>query len=1183
MADNTNITSTGEELRQSAQAVSGVLAAPEAGQEFTYSVVPGDVVTVDFPVDAVEILISGQDVVLRFENGGSITLEGFAQLAAGDNPPAIQLTDGTVLSGDVVVSSLAVGEIEAAAGPGAGGAGQPGGGGSRYSDDFGDLSDGLNTIPGTEDLNDPSFGFATEPVDGLVPDAAPDAVAATVTGPEDPDPEDPGPEEPPNGTVTLSLAAEALTLLEDNDTAGTGSSGVYHDRQEPQSVAAPASGRALDIQVATADSSPDFDITVTISGLPADAWLTNGAGGNFPGGADIVLTEGQLAGLTLHLAPESSLDFSLDVTATNTNTATGQIWTANVALPVTVHPVADIPEMEVGAHDVGETLYADGDEGAFLQGYAGDDQLYGGAGDDTLRGGAGDDTAWGAGGDDEIHGGTGDDDLRGEAGDDRLEGDAGDDFVSGGAGGDEIYGDTAGNAVSFDLDLTARLGDIRNLVAVESRDNFDGSERLSLEFQGVPEGSTLTSATHAVTHDSDSGTWTIDLGVNVDSLQDLGLVLTVPVGLEDFDSITVTARTVDTDEDAADATQDVETYQTVLSIPYAEAVSAAGDDYLVGDRLAEDLSTDEDDGTDLGGLEPGTWVEVTDFGGLWPSQGGNRDFDVDNDGDDDVRIKALGRVDTDGDGKGDYMLMGIVNLDSQAHDVTILDYNDGGLGDAGELRVSYQMADLPAGAQVLLLTSYPEAGDKSYGVDIDGTLYLNTSEVVPGQRNNTLSGDTELDIIGGGDDFGGPQAVFGDPDTEADDLIYGGGGADRIWGNGGDDTLDGGDQGDVLDGGAGDDILSGGAGDDILVDDGWIMGGMDVRTSLYDVDTLWNLTLDGNQAVVTPYSDYEGGVVGQFDFGTTGSLTQGIGVLGDGSGISGPDEAVEVFFGGLVLNSVNVGVRTLATGEAGTWTAYLDGQEVGDGAIGAVEGGLDGRATAGIEVAGGFDTLVFRAADGSSDFHLEYIQGGNDQLHGGAGDDVLAGGLGSDLLTGGSDHDLLLGGAGDDTVRGDSGDDLVAGGSGNDQLEGGLGADIFLFDVGHNSGHDTILDFSFDQGDKIGLLGDDGASLDYDNGLFTIYDSVGAERGTFVLDGYAVDFDFSTFLNSDSNSDPGYEQQVLDAEALLQDAGEVDLGDRLGDMRNHVGPDATPVDGVAGGAGTDSGADDVSYVIYSTQ
>jgi VCBS repeat-containing protein len=85
--------------------------------------------------------------------------------------------------------------------------------------------------------------------------------------------------------------------------------------------------------------------------------------------------------------------------------------------------------------------------------------------------------------------------------------------------------------------------------------------------------------------------------------------------------------------------------------------------------------------------------------------------------------------------------------------------------------------------------------------------------------------------------------------------------------------------------------------------------------------------------------------------------------------------------------------------------------------------------------------------------------GGTIKSFAGQTNDVIAFGLnGNDTITGGSGNDVLVGG---------KGNDILNGGAGSDTLFGGAGADTFVFKPG--DGHDTIADFSHNQGDRIDL------------------------------------------------------------------------------------------------------------------
>src|SRR5207248_2659377 len=127
----------------------------------------------------------------------------------------------------------------------------------------------------------------------------------------------------------------------------------------PTVTVTPASGAedspiALNIGAALNDTDGSESITaVTISGVPSGASLSAGTDN---GNGTWTLTPDQLSGLTLTPAANSDVDFSLQVTATSTESANRATPTSTIAtLAVTVDAVADVPTVTVtpatGAED----------------------------------------------------------------------------------------------------------------------------------------------------------------------------------------------------------------------------------------------------------------------------------------------------------------------------------------------------------------------------------------------------------------------------------------------------------------------------------------------------------------------------------------------------------------------------------------------------------------------------------------------------------------------------------------------------------------------------------------------------------------------------------------------------------------------------------------------------------------
>ena len=332
-----------------------------------------------------------------------------------------------------------------------------------------------------------------------------------------------------------------------------------------------------------------------------------------------------------------------------------------------------------------------------------------------------------------------------------------------------------------------------------------------------------------------------------------------------------------------------------------------------------------------------------------------------------------------------------------------------------------------------------------------GDTYVNVENIIGGQGNNDLTGNTESNLFvtfdgadkvsgGEGDDFilagkgadtllgdDGDDQIFGNDD---DDTITGGAGNDKLSGDSGKDTLFGGDGDDVLSGAKGNDKLLGGAGNDMFM-----YGGSDDPTTAAFEDGLD--TLNGGSDIDTA------------DFSLFGSA-----ILADLNNASGAVETRD----GATLDSAEGALRTVVTllnVENVNGTGF-DDLLFGNGLVNVLSGGSgddgfrggDGGDTfyggAGIDTAdystddGPFGNIIvtftagvltvddtFNAFDtligvenlvGTNFGDLITMDGNNNAVDGRLGDDAIDGGAGSDTITGGQGADILTGGEGNDTL-----------------------------------------------------------------------------------------------------------------------------------------------------------------------
>jgi T1SS-143 domain-containing protein len=178
------------------------LDKPAAGHTETVSVEPGQKVSTTFDPNSADLHMQGQNLVMHFHDGSQIVLDHFA--ADTHNMPSIELPNGTLVAGGIIVAQLQgteqVFNLETAAGAAAAGGGQ-----FIYSDDFGSVIGLLNKLG---PLGFGAFPF-TQPqprvVDGLPIDTVGGTFTTTITTVVTPPPGSP-PGNPDLGGITGTVS-----------------------------------------------------------------------------------------------------------------------------------------------------------------------------------------------------------------------------------------------------------------------------------------------------------------------------------------------------------------------------------------------------------------------------------------------------------------------------------------------------------------------------------------------------------------------------------------------------------------------------------------------------------------------------------------------------------------------------------------------------------------------------------------------------------------------------------------------------------------------------------------------------------------------------------------------------------------------------------------------------------------
>ena len=335
-------------------------------------------------------------------------------------------------------------------------------------------------------------------------------------------------------------------------------------------------------------------------------------------------------------------------------------------------------------------------------------------------------------------------------------------------------------------------------------------------------------------------------------------------------------------------------------------------------------------------------------------------------------------------------------------------------------------------------------------VSMDFTLTVTATAIEEGGKSISTVRTVVIDV---------PEPVVPDPvgptngndiltGTESADVMISLAGDDEVYGLGGDDRLEGGLGNDSLFGGAGDDILTGGDGANL------IYGGEGIDTVDYS-DAAGGVTVDlgrgtarssSGRSIRDTLSDVENVVGSSSSDRIVGDVENN-----DLDGGAGNDR----IYGGSGDDSLDGGDGhdRLYAGSGDDELIGGDGNDRLRGESGAdvLAGGLgndDLRGGSGDDVLTGGMGQDYLAGDSGDD---KLIAGeGHDRLYGGSGDDFLDGGDGNDRLYAGSGDDELIGGDGNDRLRGESGADVLAGGLGNDDLRGDSGDDALTGGAGHD-------------------------------------------------------------------------------------------------------------------------------------
>ncbi|NDV19034.1 tandem-95 repeat protein [Pseudodesulfovibrio sp. JC047] len=149
---------------------------PGAGQTASYQLAAD--IPVKFTFDLSEAVFSGDNgnLTIAIEGGGTVVLEGYQALADAGTMPVFEMLDGEQVAGDVYLFAFADGVDGADATLETAGEGSSGGSGAGdYSDDAGQIGDGVNALDGQSEAYGQRSVTPLSSDDGAVGNLAPEA------------------------------------------------------------------------------------------------------------------------------------------------------------------------------------------------------------------------------------------------------------------------------------------------------------------------------------------------------------------------------------------------------------------------------------------------------------------------------------------------------------------------------------------------------------------------------------------------------------------------------------------------------------------------------------------------------------------------------------------------------------------------------------------------------------------------------------------------------------------------------------------------------------------------------------------------------------------------------------------------------------------------------------------------